>query len=40
MGEGLSGWVAAHRQAIVNSEAALDLGERASAHELRLVATR
>ena len=29
MGEGVSGWVAAHRQVIVNSEAALDLGERA-----------
>jgi putative methionine-R-sulfoxide reductase with GAF domain len=29
IGEGLSGWVAAHRQVIVNSEAALDLGERA-----------
>ena len=29
MGEGLSGWVASHRQVIINSEAALDLGERA-----------
>ncbi len=29
MGEGLSGWVATHRQVIVNSEAALDLGARA-----------
>jgi putative nucleotidyltransferase with HDIG domain len=29
IGEGLSGWVAANRQVIVNSEAALDLGERA-----------
>jgi putative nucleotidyltransferase with HDIG domain len=29
MGDGLSGWVAAHRQVIVNSEAALDLGARA-----------
>jgi GAF domain-containing protein len=29
LGEGLSGWVAAHRQVIVNSEAALDLGSRA-----------
>jgi putative nucleotidyltransferase with HDIG domain len=27
--EGISGWVAAHRQVIVNSEAALDLGARA-----------
>jgi putative nucleotidyltransferase with HDIG domain len=27
--EGLSGWVAAHRQVILNSEAALDLGDRA-----------
>lgn len=29
VGEGLSGWVAAQRQVIVNSEAALDLGDRA-----------
>lgn len=29
LGDGLSGWVAAHRQVIVNSEAALDLGRRA-----------
>jgi putative nucleotidyltransferase with HDIG domain len=29
IGEGLSGWVAAQRQVIVNSEAALDLGDRA-----------
>ena len=29
MGEGVSGWVAAQRQVIVNSEASLDLGERA-----------
>jgi putative nucleotidyltransferase with HDIG domain len=29
IGEGLSGWVAANRQVIVNSEAVLDLGERA-----------
>ena len=29
IGEGVSGWVAAQRQVIVNSEAALDLGERA-----------
>ena len=29
IGEGLSGWVAAQRQVIVNSEAALDLGLRA-----------
>ena len=29
LGEGLSGWVAAQRQVIVNSEAALDLGDRA-----------
>jgi putative nucleotidyltransferase with HDIG domain len=36
MGEGLSGWVAAHRQVIMNSEAALDLGERASARPERL----
>jgi putative nucleotidyltransferase with HDIG domain len=30
IGEGLSGWVAAQRQVIVNSEAALDLGDRAA----------
>jgi putative nucleotidyltransferase with HDIG domain len=30
MGQGLSGWVAANRQTIVNSDAALDLGEVAS----------
>jgi putative nucleotidyltransferase with HDIG domain len=35
VGEGLSGWVAAQRQVIVNSEAALDLGDRAEL--LRLV---
>ncbi len=29
MGEGVSGWVAAQRQVIVNSEASLDLGTRA-----------
>jgi putative methionine-R-sulfoxide reductase with GAF domain len=29
IGDGVSGWVAAQRQAIVNSEAALDLGEAA-----------
>ena len=29
LGEGVSGWVAANRQVIVNSEASLDLGERA-----------
>jgi len=29
LGEGVSGWVAAQRQVIVNSEARLDLGERA-----------
>ena len=29
MGEGVSGWVAANRQVIINSEASLDLGERA-----------
>jgi putative nucleotidyltransferase with HDIG domain len=29
IGEGLSGWVAAQRQVIMNSEAALDLGDRA-----------
>jgi putative nucleotidyltransferase with HDIG domain len=29
IGDGLSGWVAAHRQVISNSEAFLDLGERA-----------
>jgi GAF domain-containing protein len=28
IGDGVSGWVAAQRQAIVNSEAALDLGSR------------
>ena len=31
IGEGVSGWVAAHRQVIVNSEASLDLGARAHA---------
>jgi putative nucleotidyltransferase with HDIG domain len=36
IGEGLSGWVAAHRQSIVNSEAALDLGMRASTINPRL----
>ena len=35
--EGLSGWVAAHRQVIVNSEAALDLGDRAAAAVPRLL---
>ena len=30
-GDRLTGWVAANRRAIVNSDAALDLGERASA---------
>ena len=30
VGDGLSGWVAAHRQMIANSEASLDLGVRAS----------
>jgi GAF domain-containing protein len=30
LGAGLSGWVAVNRQVIVNSEAALDLGERVS----------
>jgi putative nucleotidyltransferase with HDIG domain len=30
IGDGLSGWVAAHRQMIANSEASLDLGVRAS----------
>ena len=30
VGEKLTGWVAAHRQLIVNSDAALDLGERVS----------
>jgi putative nucleotidyltransferase with HDIG domain len=29
LGEGVSGWVAANRQVIVNSEASLDLGEQA-----------
>ncbi len=29
MGEGVSGWVAANRQVIMNSEASLDLGEQA-----------
>jgi putative nucleotidyltransferase with HDIG domain len=29
MGEGVSGWVAANRQVIINSEASLDLGEQA-----------
>ena len=36
IGEGLSGWVAAQRQVIVNSEAALDLGDRARTVEPRL----
>jgi hypothetical protein len=31
LGEGVSGWVAANRQVMINSEAALDLGERAHA---------
>jgi putative nucleotidyltransferase with HDIG domain len=35
MAEGLSGWVAAQRQVIVNSEAALDLGERAARARLQ-----
>ena len=35
MAEGLSGWVAAQRQVIVNSEAALDLGERAARANLQ-----
>jgi putative nucleotidyltransferase with HDIG domain len=35
MAEGLSGWVAAQRQVIVNSEAALDLGERAARAHLQ-----
>jgi putative nucleotidyltransferase with HDIG domain len=34
IGEGLTGWVAAHRQSIVNSDAALDLGPRAEAASL------
>ena len=29
LGEGVSGWVAANRQVIINSEASLDLGEQA-----------
>jgi putative nucleotidyltransferase with HDIG domain len=29
LGEGVSGWVAANRQVMINSEASLDLGERA-----------
>ena len=36
LAEGLSGWVAAQRQVIVNSEAALDLGDRASRTQPRL----
>ena len=28
LGEGVSGWVAANRQVIINSEASLDLGEQ------------
>lgn len=35
VGQRLSGWVAAHRQTIVNSDAQLDLGPRASAAGLR-----
>ncbi|MCU1385559.1 MAG: hypothetical protein JWL71_4256 [Acidobacteria bacterium] len=35
IGEGLTGWVAANRQAIVNSDAALDLGARADAASLQ-----
>jgi GAF domain-containing protein len=31
LGEGLSGWVAANRQVMINSEASLDLGELAHA---------
>lgn len=31
LGEGVSGWVAANRQVIINSEASLDLGEQAHA---------
>ena len=31
LGEGVSGWVAANRQVMINSEAALDLGDRADA---------
>jgi putative nucleotidyltransferase with HDIG domain len=34
MGEGLTGWVAANGQSIVNSDAALDLGPRAQAASL------
>ena len=37
IGERLSGWVAASRQVIVNSPAALDLGERASLAQPALV---
>ena len=29
LGEGVSGWVAANRQVMINSEASLDLGEQA-----------
>lgn len=35
VGQRLSGWVAAHRQVIANSDARLDLGPRASAKGLR-----
>jgi putative nucleotidyltransferase with HDIG domain len=36
LGEQLSGWVAANRQPIVNSDAALDLGMLATSHEPKL----
>ena len=35
VGERLTGWVAANRQSIVNSDAALDLGDKAEAASLR-----
>src|SRR5262249_37762616 len=35
MGEGVSGWVAAHRYRIVNSDPALDLGDAAPVLDLR-----
>ena len=35
LGDGVSGWVAANRQVMINSEASLDLGEQAHAGSLK-----
>ena len=35
LGDGVSGWVAANRQVMINSEASLDLGEKAHAASLK-----